>query len=263
MPFRKVKGEAPYQALAFIYNHMMSHVNYADWVAYLQKVFEKFRHSPKNVLETACGVGTFTSYLEENGYHIHAIDQSEMMIQVARQTNISSNTTFQIGDIRTFESERKFDTILCLYDSMNYLSTKEDLSQALAAMSAVMEPRGLFVFDVTTVHNSLNLYDNTEAIEETAEFLYWRRSRYLRRDRIQINEFTIFLKDGEIYRRFYEKHKQWIFSYHAVRSAIKSAGLKLVGRFHEFTLDPPEKSSLRVHYVVQKPLYLEKTPRNV
>lgn len=253
MPLKKIKTDEPYQALAFIYNYVMRHVNYADWADYIDKLCKHFDHSVSDVLEMACGVGTFTSFLAEHGYKILAVDSSEMMLKIAREMNQSQDITFKVGDMRSFQTSRKFDLVLCLYDSVNYLITPEDLEHALHTMGNCLKPNGLFIFDVTTVKNSLMYFNGTEEVEETPDFCYIRRSHYMKGDHLQTNDFTIFLKDGEVYRRYHEKHRQRIYTYNDVRQAIRKAGLQLEGRFHEFTLNPPERNSLRIHYVVRKP----------
>ncbi len=255
MSFKSVKNEQPYQAIAFIYHHVMKHINYSEWAEYINSLCLHYQHPIENVLEMACGIGTFTSYLAEYGYEILAVDNSETMIRLAKEMNTSPRITFKVGDMRSFTSKRKFDTILCIYDSVNYLISKEDLALAIKMMGDCLQPRGLLIFDVTTVTNSLTNFDHTQEIEETTDFLYWRRSKYLRREKLQINDFTIFLKDGNVYRRFHEKHQQRIYTFQTVKAAIKNAGLEPIGRFHDFTFDPPEKHSLRIHYVAQKPLY--------
>ncbi len=252
MLFKNIKDNTPYQAIAFIYTEVMRHVDYVMWGDYIEEVFQHYDHEPEHVLEMACGVGTLAAYLADKGYHIHAVDNSELMIKLAKETNTSPRVDFEVGDMRTYRSEQKFDTILCLYDSINYMEDQEQLEQALAALGKCLKPNGLMIFDITTEYNSLTYFNNKQETEEAADFLYWRRSKYTRRDRLQTNEFTIFLKDGELYRRYYEKHDQRIFSHAAVKRAIKNSGLQWIGHFHEFSLDLPIKESLRIHFVVRR-----------
>ena len=246
------QSDQPYQSLACIYEYIMHHVDYENWSEYVEALGKYFGHTFENVLDMACGVGLFSSYFGENGYNILGVDKSEMMIEQARKSNTLSNVRYEIGDMRTYQSEKKFDTILCLYDSINYLTTIDDLEKAFANMSTLLEKNGLLIFDFTTAKNSLQYFDGTEEFEETLDFCYWRKSTYSPRKNMQFTKLVIFIKEGDLYRQYHEKHEQKIFPFKFIQSALKKAGLEVVGTFHEFTFNEPSLESLRIHIVAQK-----------
>src|SRR5690606_32764923 len=45
---------------------------------------------------------------------------------------------------------RQFDTVTCLYDSLNYLTTPQMLTKAFLQISKHLQSDGLFIFDMNT-----------------------------------------------------------------------------------------------------------------
>lgn len=246
-------SEAPYQGIAYIYDYIMHHVDYENWADYVKQLGKHFDHEFNDVLEMACGTGSFTFYFAEDSFSILGIDNSPTMIENASKTNTSSNVRFEVGDMRDFKSDQKFDTVLCLYDSVNYLISKDDLQAAFNNISACLKPGGLFIFDITTAKNSQKYFNGEEEFEETPDFCYWRKSTYNGRMKKQYTRFVIFIKEGELYRRYHEKHEQRIYTVKTIQEALRKSGLQFLEMFHEFTLNPPSLDSLRIHMAAQKP----------
>src|SRR5690606_15059021 len=55
---------------------------------------------------------------------------------------------FVQSDLCDMELGRQFDTITCLYDSLNYLTEPQLLQKAFGQISNHLQPDGLFIFDM-------------------------------------------------------------------------------------------------------------------
>ena len=69
----------------------------------------------KSILELGCGTGKNTPMLASIGEHVHALDFSPGMIEMARAKVISPSVTFEIADItKPWPSkDHSFDLIVC------------------------------------------------------------------------------------------------------------------------------------------------------
>ena len=57
----------------------------------------------------------------------------------------------KVKDIREFKFNRKFDLILCLYDTINHITLFSDWKKIFKNTSEHLTPDGLFVFDINTL----------------------------------------------------------------------------------------------------------------
>ena len=60
---------------------------------------------------------------------------------------------------------------------------------------------------------------------------------------------TFFVKDGDKYSRFEERHIQRAHSVSELTSLLKKAGFETVDTYDELTFNPPKKDSERIVFV--------------
>jgi len=104
------------------------------------------------VLDVACGMGTLAMALVRRGHTVHGVDRSGAMITRARTHAAGvSGATFSVGDMRgPLAADREYDAATCTFDSINYLTSPDDMLAMMRAVCAALAPGGLFVFDSNT-----------------------------------------------------------------------------------------------------------------
>ena len=115
-----------------------------------KKVLQKIRqHAPKakTILEVACGTGSFL-HAASKRYTVSGLDLSETMLIQASE-KCPAATLYQ-GDMRSFDVEQTYDVLVCLFDSINHLTTKKDWKNAFRSLRHHLKPGGLCIFDVNT-----------------------------------------------------------------------------------------------------------------
>lgn len=107
------------------------------------------RHHPKaqSVLEIACGTGAHLATLAKN-YRVEGLDRSRAMLRHARKR--LPDIPLHEQDMAAFELGRRFDAIVCPYDSLNHLLQFRPWLRTFKAAKRHLNPNGLFVFDVNT-----------------------------------------------------------------------------------------------------------------
>lgn len=101
-----------------------------------------------NVIDMGCGTGLYDKELckLDARYCIHGIDLSETMISIAKQRKEDA-CSFEVADIRNFQTVKKYDVAISLFHVMSYQCTNEDLMRAFATAYDSLNDGGIFVFD--------------------------------------------------------------------------------------------------------------------
>jgi len=240
----------PYAKLAKIYDRVMNHVKYDKWADYILSIFRHFGVHGKSILEIACGTGNLSVFLLKHGYDITGMDLSPAMLKIAADKFKENGIPQKLvaANMTSIPLKKKFDAVLCLYDSLNYIRDPADFKKAIEETSTVTKGGGLFIFDVCTLLNSQIFFSNKSMFEDLGDIKYERKCHYHESENIQENVFII-EHNGK---RFVEKHLQRIYKLDEVRKIISNSSFKMRGMFNDLTFDQGTESSERVHFVLQK-----------
>jgi len=239
---------APYSALAGIYDFVMNHVDYQRWANYVVLVAQKHSDHVRSIVDLSCGTGSLGLQLKQLGYEVSGCDSSVEMIRIARQ---KLDAPIWCADMRHVAMQSAADVIVSLYDSMNYLPDNSSWLQCFKNAHSLLKPKGLFIFDISTLHNSIDVFKNYVEKEKSEKAAYLRKSHFEKDRKLQVNYFEIrYKKSPEII--FCETHKQRIRKVQEIEEMIRQTDFELVGCYSGFSLQPGSEESERVHFVLKK-----------
>jgi len=249
---KKKEFVEPYSKLACIYDEVMSHVDYRKWAYFVERIIKRWQPQCSSLLDISCGTGNFLFHLNSKDIECVGFDMSFEMIKIAKEKNNSHNhkTSFFQGDMVSVPLKKKFNVVVCLYDSINYLLDLKLWQQLFVRVADVLEKNGLFVFDICTKKNSIKYFNNFSERNGGKNYEYLRESRYNRKDCIHENKFLISFDSMAV--NYIETHQQKIFSIKEIKDFIHSTEFNLIGYFNGFTFKKGNEDSLRVHFVLQK-----------
>jgi SAM-dependent methyltransferase len=118
---------------------------YAAEAAYLAAVLQSSvaGPGPAQVLDLGSGGGHNAVHLTAAGLQLTLVDLSSAMLEVSRQLNPGS--AHHQGDMRTIRLGQSFDAVL-VHDSVDYMTSQDDLRQVIETAFAHCRPGGLAVF---------------------------------------------------------------------------------------------------------------------
>lgn len=179
------------------YLNVYQHRNENDAEKHIKLIFDNVKIFPGfNVLDMACGAGRHAILLAKKGLSVTAVDLSENLLKIAKQTADKENLhiDFIHSDIRDFKSIVRFDLVLNLFTSFGYFETDEENVSVLKKAYDLLEVDGYFVLDF---FNSYFLPQNlVEFSEENINDAIIHQFRKIKNDRI--TKKIVITKDGEI-----------------------------------------------------------------
>ena len=167
-----------YGNFAFIYDILTDDVEYAKRCNYLEDIFKKHMdYPPKLIADLGCGTGTVCTQLSKRGYDMIGIDSSDMMLSEAVKKQGSQKILYLNQDMTEFELYGTVDVFLCMLDSLNYITSTEELSRVFALVKNYLNPGGIFVFDINTPYKFEQiLADNIFTYDDKGIFYAWENN---------------------------------------------------------------------------------------
>ena len=84
----------------------------------------------QTVLDVGCGTGEHARLLsEEHGFDVDGLDLDPAFVRIARR-KLPRGSVYQ-ADMTSFELPRRYDVILCLFSSIGYVRTLENVRRTL------------------------------------------------------------------------------------------------------------------------------------
>lgn len=229
-PGNPSRPPSSYSFFAEYYDHYMSHVDYEDWLTLMLTWFKRFSKVPiRKVLEIACGTANAAEILAFRGYEVDACDSSPYMLHMADAKVFKPQLFY--ATLTDPLPLKDYDFIFCLFDSINYLTRRSEIKILLDNVHASLRPGGIFIFDISTLLNSLeNFADNTTFTRVKDGYLI-HKSNYEILSNKQFTRFDLFRKNGLNYDRLEERHVQRVYRSPELSELIARSDLKLQAIF--------------------------------
>lgn len=118
-------------------------------VKLLEEIIQRLNPEAKTLLEIACGTGNVLEPLSSR-YEVAGLDLSPKMLDVARAK--LPTVPFFEDDMTKFELEKKFDVILCIFDSINHLVDFDQWEATFDSVKSHLNNGGVFIVDINTIY---------------------------------------------------------------------------------------------------------------
>ena len=228
-----------------------------------------------------------TERLADAGYDMIGIDNSYEMLEVANEKKIDTgheSILYLMQDMREFELFGTVNAIVCVCDSINYLTDLSDITHVFRLANNYLESRGVFICDFKTRHYFRdvvadstiaedrddvsfiwdNYYDTETDINELALSLFLPEnpepdigrdsdsSDGITDEPIHGNHFKSSHDEYPLYRKYQEFHYQRGLTLENMRKCVADSGMELVAMYDAFTFECATDSSERVYGVARE-----------
>ena len=135
---------------AIFYDLLYSDKDYEGECDFIEEIFKKYSDKkPKSILDIGCGTGGHLVPLVKRGFSLIGLDISSTMLKLAHEklNKLGLSAELYKKDIKDFDLNRKFDSCLCMFAVLNYVTTNEGLLRSLKNIRNHLNDNGLLIFD--------------------------------------------------------------------------------------------------------------------
>jgi ubiquinone/menaquinone biosynthesis C-methylase UbiE len=214
-----------YKELAKYYDLIYSWKDYRKETDKIKNLIKNYKKSDGNkLLDVACGTGKHLEYLKEE-FNCTGIDLNEDMINIAEQ-NIS-DVDFKTADMMSFDLNDEFDIITCLFSSIGYVKTYDNLEKTIMNFKNHLKVGGVVIVEPFFTKSgymvglpSMTTYDgedikiarlNTTALENDLSVMEMH--------------YLILERDKDV-KYFIDRHEVGLFEIDTFLEIMKNAGFK-------------------------------------
>lgn len=244
-----------YSNLAQFYDESME-VDYEEWVVYLLSLMLRYGHVPDRILDLGCGTANLTLPLARRGYSLTGVDLSKQMILEAEEKSAKEGfqIPFLIQDMRTLDLRNNhFTTVISGCDVLNYLITEEDLVASFRGVQRVLEPGGLWFFDLNSAYKLQQIYGSESYADLQDDFGYFWDNNYDWDLDICQMELTFFVKTlSGLYERKRETHKQKLWWPQQIKTVATANGFQLLACYNFLTTTRWNEQAERWQFILKK-----------
>ncbi len=260
-----------YTGFAKVYETFMDNIPYKQWKEYLTGLLSEYGIKTGSlVCELGCGTGTMTRLLAGAGYDMIGIDLSEEMLDIARYEHPEEerDILYLNQDMREFELYGTVAAVVSVCDSMNYITSEEELLTVFRLVNNYLDPGGYFIFDMKTEYQYEVLMGNRTIVDNREESTLIWENFYDKEEKLNHYDITIYSKaefeeadeeeDEEeddmptLFERMEESHVQRAYPIERVAELLKEAGMEFVAVYEACTKEAPKINSDRVYFVARE-----------
>ena len=242
-----------YHALAASYDRLTNDVDYEATVQFYMQILQREGYKPRTVVDLACGTGSVTAILAKMGYPVLGIDMSEeMLTEAAMKTmDLEPMPRFVCQKLQELRLPKAVDMAVCALDSLDYVTDPADCAEAIRRIYKALNPGGIFIFDVNTPEK-LKAMDGQVFLDEDDDVYCVWRGEFDGETNICTYWMDLFQRQGKVWNRSYEEHREYAYSEEQLRVFLKDAGFTHIEVYADRRFEAPGAGEQRIYFKARK-----------
>ena len=242
-----------YHDLAVSYDRLTTDVDYEATVGFYKEILRKEGLRPRTAVDLACGTGSVSVLLAQMGLQVTGVDMSEEMLTVAFQKaqEMEQDIRFICQRLEELTLPRGVDLAVCALDSLDYITEPEACRQAIARVYKVLNPGGIFIFDVNTPEK-LQAMDGQVFLDEDDDVYCVWRGEFDKETNICSYGMDLFQRRGEVWHRSFEEHREYAYSADQLKDYLKEAGFTHIRVYADRSFGAPGPNEQRIYIKARK-----------
>lgn len=193
---------------------------------------------PGSVIEMAAGSGDLLNTLSQDR-DVLGVDIDAEMIAIAHDKFPHLKERLVLGDFCDFQSDQRFDNLVCIGDSLNYILNLEDLKRFVTTASQLSDHL------VLDMHHPYRLTEFAEGFYEEGSLPEFDYAYQIECDDDYLMHIINFL-DGT-----FDAIQQWVFDPVILIDLLKLEGYS-VQTMNDFTLGPIQAEGEKVRLIASR-----------
>lgn len=244
-----------YSAFARYYDELTANIDYRKRGEYFHEIIRRFKTTKENILlDLACGTGSISEVMAGLGYDVIGVDNSDEMLGMAIEKKFDSglNIQYLCQDMRKLDMFGTIDVTICALDSINHLSSLDDVRKVFERTAFFSEIGGLFIFDVNTLYKHRRiLADNTFTYETEHVYCVWENTLNPETDEVKMNLEFFELEENGLYSRSSDSFSEKAYSEAELEKLLAETGFELLAKYGDDTFESPAENAQRIIYAAR------------
>lgn len=242
-----------YGALAASYDRLTSDVDYRAVIDFAHEILNREGLRPASVVDLACGTGSTTEILARMGYRVTAVDLSEDMLTEAMDkcSALENMPRFVHQALQELHLPRGVDMAVCFLDSLDYILDPKDCAEAIRRVYKVLNPGGIFIFDVNTPEKLRSMDGQVFLDEDEDVYCVWR-GEFDEAANICSYGMDLFQRKGAVWHRSFEEHREYAYTREQLTQYLKDAGFTHIAVYADREFCAPREGEQRIYFKARK-----------
>ena len=242
-----------YKNLAASYDRLTNDVDYEATVEFYMEILRREGLAPRTVVDLACGTGSVTEILARKGYRVTGVDMSEeMLTEAAMKTmDMEQPPMYSCQLLQELRMPRGVDMAVCALDSLDYILDPADCKEAIRRAYKALNPGGIFIFDVNTPEKLRAMDDQVFLDEDDDVYCVWR-GEFDEETNICSYGMDLFQREGTMWRRSFEEHREYAYSQEQLTEFLKDAGFTHIRVYADRLFEAPREGEQRIYFKARK-----------
>jgi SAM-dependent methyltransferase len=218
-----------------------------EMASYIRRLIRRHKPRARTLLELACGTGAILKILAKS-YDVAGLDRSLQMLSLAREK--LPHVRLYRKDVVSFDLEKKFDVIICVFDSINHVIRFADWQKVFRNAARHLEKDGLFLFDINTEAKLQRLINAPTRVHKFGRNLEFINVTDGRRGIANWNIRVFEHRRGNKYGLFEEDIKEISFPVNKIKAALRNqfTAVKVIDSLGR----KPSSKSDRLYFICKK-----------
>ncbi len=213
-----------FEKSAAYYDALYSWKDYPGEAAMIHSLVQQHCPGARTLLDVACGTGKHLELLREH-YEVEGVDLDANLLEIAEERN--PGVAFHAADMVGFDLDRTFGVVVCLFSSIGYVQTEENLQRATAALARHVAPGGVLLIEPWLSPDVFEVGHIGLLVVDEPELKIVRMNESRRDGNVSVLEFHYLISEKGPIEHLRETHRLGLFTEEQHLDALREAGLEV------------------------------------
>ena len=216
-------NEKMYMELAEYYDASVSWKDYRAECTLVHTLIRKHKKSAgRDLLDIACGTGNHIKYLKKH-YRITGIDKNTGILKIAG--NKFPGAEFVCANMTSFNLNRTFDAVICLYASIAYARSHSNLLKVISNISNHLKKGGVTIIEPFITKDEYVEGNPFASFIDEPTLKIARMNVNRRQADVAIFDFHFLVATSAGVKHFRDRHEVGLFDRQEIQQAMENSGL--------------------------------------